>query len=199
MSCERLDDLDDRALPRLSRECRRPGCAEHGALVDHDDLHLDALARAAAPTRARMRSASSRNTRPSVAPALTSSGVVSTTAPMTPTRTPLTVKTADGAIQPVGRLAGRLVDDVGGEEREVGPLLVGQQPLDAEVELVVAEARGVEAPGVLDVDRRHVLEQRRVRRRGADVVAGGQQQGLARQATRPPRRTSWPAGPRRRR
>ena len=49
----------------------------------------------------------------------------------------------------------------------------------AEVELVVAEAGGVQAPRVLDVDRRHVLEQRRVRRRRTDVVAGRQQQSPA--------------------
>ena len=51
-----------------------------------------------------------------------------------------------------------------------------EDPLDPEVELVVAEARRVEPPRVLDVDRRHVVEQRRVRRRRADVVAGRQQQ-----------------------
>ena len=86
-----------------------------------------------------------------------------------------------GAVQPVGRLAGRLVDDVGGEEREVGAVLMGLESLDAEVELVIAKARGVEPPGVLHVDRRHVVEQGRVRRGRADVVAGRQQQGLPRQ------------------
>ena len=42
-----------------------------------------------------MPSASERNVRPAVAPALTSSGVVRTVAPMTPTRTPLTLNTAE--------------------------------------------------------------------------------------------------------
>ena len=45
-----------------------------------------------------MRSASSRNASPSVAPALTSSGVVRTVEPMTPTRTPSTRNTADVSI-----------------------------------------------------------------------------------------------------
>ena len=47
----------------------------------------------------RIRSASSRNTSPSVASARTSSGVVLTVAPITPTRMPLTRKTADVFIQ----------------------------------------------------------------------------------------------------
>ena len=46
----------------------------------------------------RMRSASSRNTRPAVASARTSSGVIRTVEPITPTRTPLTLKTADVSI-----------------------------------------------------------------------------------------------------
>ena len=46
----------------------------------------------------RMRSASSRNTRPAVASARTSSGVIRTVEPITPTRTPLTRKTADVSI-----------------------------------------------------------------------------------------------------
>ena len=58
---------------------------------------------------------------------------------------------------PVGRLAGGRLDDVGCQEREVGPRLLLEQPRDAVVELVVAVGRRVQAPGVLDVDRRHVL------------------------------------------
>ena len=41
---------------------------------------------------------------------------------------------------------------------------------------MVAERRGVELPEVHDVDRRDVLQQRRGRRGGTDVVAAGQQQ-----------------------
>ena len=82
---------------------------------------------------------------------------------MTPTLTPLTVKTTDRS-HPVGCLAGGRLDDVRGEEREVRSLLVHEQPGDAVVELVVAVRGRVEAPGVLDVDRGHVLEQTRVRR-----------------------------------
>ncbi len=52
---------------------------------------------------AAMAGASSVKVRPAVAPALTSSGVVLTTAPMTPTRTPLTRKMADGVTQLGGR------------------------------------------------------------------------------------------------
>jgi hypothetical protein len=51
-----------------------------------------------------------------------------------------------------------------------------EDAVDAVVELVVAEARGVEPPRVLHVDRRSVLQQRRVRRRRADIVARGEQQ-----------------------
>ena len=112
----------------------------------------------------------------------TSSGVVSSSAPMTPTLIPLTLNTTDG-VDPRGRLAGRGLDDVGGQEREVGPLPgAASSRVDPVVELVVAVRRRVEAPGVLDVDRRHVLEQRRVRRRGADVVAAGEDQARARAA-----------------
>ena len=48
---------------------------------------------------AAIRSASSTNSSPSVAPALTSSGVVFTVAPITPTRTPLTRTTVEASSQ----------------------------------------------------------------------------------------------------
>jgi hypothetical protein len=48
---------------------------------------------------AAIRGASSRNVRPSVAPADTSSGVFFSPAPMTPTLTPLIVNTTDGVTQ----------------------------------------------------------------------------------------------------
>ena len=128
-----------------------------------------------------IRVASSRNVSPAVASAETRSGVDCSSAPMTPTLTPLTLNTTDG-LHPVGCLAGRGLDDVRGQEREVRPVLVREQPLDAVVELVVAVGRRVQAPGVLDVDRRHVVEQERVRRRGADVVAAGEDQARAGQA-----------------
>ena len=50
-----------------------------------------------------MRGASSRNVSPAVAPADTSSGVFLSSAPITPTCTPLTVNTFDGVTQS-GRL-----------------------------------------------------------------------------------------------
>ena len=96
-------------------------------------------------------------------------------------------------LQIARQLAGGVVDDVGGQERERRPCDVRLQAVHAVVELVVAERRGVEAPGVLDVDRRHVLEQARVGRRRTDVVAGGEQQRRVRAAAPPPRRTSSPA------
>ena len=68
-----------------------------------------------------IRGASARNVSPAVAPAETSSGVVSSSAPMTPTLTPLTVNTTDGVTHG-GCLAGRGLDDVRGQEREVRPL-----------------------------------------------------------------------------
>jgi hypothetical protein len=74
------------------------------------------------------------NVSPAVLPAATSSGVVSSAEPMTPTSTPLT-------------------------------------------ELVVAVGRGVHPPRVLYIDGGLVLEQGRVGRRSADVVAAGQQEG----------------------
>ena len=82
-----------------------------------------------------------------------------------------------GALHPFGVQPGRLVDDVGPEEREFGAGLMLEQPLEAVVELVVAVRRGIETPRVLHIDRGSVLEQARVGRRCADVVTGGEQQG----------------------
>ena len=80
------------------------------------------------------------------------------------------------SLHPVGVLQRVLVDDIGAEEREVRTRLLALQSIDAVVELVVAVRGRVETPRVLHVDRRHVLEQPRVRRRRADVVTGGQEQ-----------------------
>ena len=84
-------------------------------------------------------------------------------------------------VEPVRGLAGGRLDDVRREEREVGPFLMLEDALQPEVELVVAVRRGIHAPGVLDVDRRRVVEQRRVRRRRADVVTGGHEHALVAQ------------------
>ena len=116
-----------------------------------------------------------RNVSPAVAPAETSSGVFSSSAPMTPTLTPLTLNTTDGVTQS-GASPVAVSTMFVARNGKFGPRLLREQPLDAVVELVVAVRRGVEAPCVLDVDRRHVLEQRRVRRRRADVVAAGEDQ-----------------------
>ena len=98
---------------------------------------------------------------------------------MTPTLTPFTVKTTDGVT--VGDLPGVLLDDVRGEEREVGAFLVHQQAFEPEIELVITVRRGVHAPRVLDVDRRPVFEQTRVGRRCPDVVASREQERWTRQ------------------
>ena len=177
---EVVDEADDRPLPgrarRVADRVRAEGVpswmSRTWTLTPAFLSRLDS---------ARIRPSSGRKVRPSVAPAETSSGVVSSSAPMTPTLVPLTVKTLDGVTQS-GRLPGRRLDDVDGEEREVGVGLVHQQAVDAVVELVVAVRGRVEAPQVLDVDRRLVLEQARVRGRGADVVAAGQDQTRAGQA-----------------
>ena len=87
-----------------------------------------------------------------------------------------------GPVEPRRDLAGRGLDHVRREEREVRPRDVVLEAFDAVVELVVAERRGVEAPRVLDVDRRGVVEQAGVGRAGADVVAGGEDQALALEA-----------------
>ena len=65
-----------------------------------------------------IRGASSRNVSPAVAPAETSSGVFCSSAPITPTLTPLTVNTFDGVTQS-GALPVTVVDDVRRQEREV--------------------------------------------------------------------------------
>ena len=151
-----------------------------------------------------IRAASGRNVSPAVAPAETSSGVLRSSAPMTPTLMPLTVN--DGRRRDPRRRRRR-----SRSRRCSWPgtgsarVLVRQQTRHAEVELMVAVGRGIEPPQVLDVDRRHVLEERRVRRRGADVVAAGQDQARVRAAPRasssnrvaswaaPPTGTVWPS------
>ena len=126
------------------------------ALVDDDDLDLDALRGAAARDSASIRGASSGTSDPRWRRRRPAPGVSSSPAPITPTLTPLTRNTFDGVTQ-AGASPVAVVDDVRGQEREVGPRLVLEQPLDAVVELVVAVRRGVQAPGVLDVDGGLVL------------------------------------------
>ena len=184
----RDDEVDRRVLERL-RRCRMIGpchglrglavdalAPSDGALVDHDDLHLHARACAAARTRCWMRAASSRKSEPLGRVGAHELG-------RRPDRRAdhadaHAVDAEDLRRSPSSRgprpvaSSTMFVDRNGKSARS----WCGQDALDAEVELVVAEARGVEPPRVLDVDRRPVVEQRRVRRRGADVVAGRQQQ-----------------------
>ena len=91
------------------------------------------------------------------------------------------------------RLARVLVDDVGGEELEVGTgeavavltaidrvaaaVLHAQQLVDALVELVVADGGDVETERVQRLDRRLIVECRRDQRAGTDVVAGRDLEG----------------------
>ena len=96
---ERVGDVEDRTLPRGPRRVADGVAAQRGALVDDDDLDLDALPRAAARTRPRCGAPRRGTSSPSVAPAATSSGVSSSPAPITPTLTPLTWNTTDGVTQ----------------------------------------------------------------------------------------------------
>ena len=61
-----------------------------------------------------------------MAPAATSSGVFSSSAPMTPTLTPFTLNTTDGVTQS-GALPVAVSTMLDGQERELGVRLVGQQ------------------------------------------------------------------------
>ena len=144
---------------------------------------LTPCALSAADSR-RMASASSWNSRPAVAPALTSSGVSRSSTPITPTFVPFTSNTV---VRPLVPSLSGPVSHPGVVPVAVSTALAprnGKSALamcccrswDAVVELVVAERRGVEAPRVLHVDGRLVVEKPRVRRRGADVVTGRQQQ-----------------------
>ena len=88
-------DVEDRSLPRGPRRVADGVAAQRRALVDDDDLDLDAL-----PAQPLGLGLDPRRLveelEPSVAPAATSSGVSLSPAPMTPTFTPLTRNTIDG-------------------------------------------------------------------------------------------------------
>ena len=130
-------------------------------------------------------SASSRKSTCEMPAGETIDGVPSSVMPMNAT---LHAAEALDRVRREDRLAGRLVLHVGGEELEVGALervavlaavdgmaaavLHAQELGDALVELVVADAVEVEAEQVQRLDRRLVVEQRREERRGADEVAG---------------------------
>ena len=66
------------------------------ALVDDDDLDVDALRAQPLGLLLDARRPRRGTSRPAVLPAATSSGVLWTVAPITPTLTPLTLKTVDG-------------------------------------------------------------------------------------------------------
>jgi hypothetical protein len=169
-----VDDADDRALPLGGGRPVHAVGAGGGALVDHDDLDAHALPlepRRLLPDALRLveereplggAGAHELRRRPRGG---------------ADDADPHAVDPEDRRrVHPRRRLTRRLLDDVRRQEREVGALEVLEDPLDAVVELVVAVRRGVHAPRVLHVDRRPVLEQRRARRRRADVVARGEQQ-----------------------
>ena len=174
VSCS-ADDVDDRALPRLGRVAVDRVGAEHGALVDDHDLHPHAAARGAARTRAGCARASSRKSRPC--------GGVGAHELRRRAHRRADHADADAVdaedrrrLQPVGCLPVASSTMLAERNGKSARAWWAQDPLHAEVELVVAEARGVQPPRVLDVDRRPVLEQRGVRRRRADVVARREQQ-----------------------
>jgi hypothetical protein len=159
---ELLGDAHDRALPRLRRVRRDAVGAELRALVDDHDLDLHAPA----PELPRLALDPLR-----LVEELEAGGGVLTH--QLRRRPDHRADDADAypvdaedrrSVQPVRPPARVLIDDVRRQEREVRAVLMGEQPLEPEVELVVAEARRVQPPRVLDVDRRHVLQQRRVRR-----------------------------------
>ena len=174
-----FDDAADAAVPRRARRVADRVGADRRALVDDHDLDVDALAAQV------------------VGLALDALGLVEEQQARGVARGDqlrrLLGRGADHAdpdavdLEHVGRLdpgrllVGGLLDDVRAQEREVRPRLVLEDARDAVVELVVAEARGVEPPRVLDVDRRDVLQQRRDRRRRADVVTRREQQRGLRQ------------------
>ena len=118
-----VGDRQDRALPRHARRVADRVLAALRPLVDDDDLDLDARAARSRSDSALIRGASSGTSARRSLPAETSSGVFLSSAPMTPTLTPLTVKTADGVTHG-GALPGRRLDDVRREEREVRPRLL---------------------------------------------------------------------------
>ena len=123
---ELVGDVEDRALPGHAGRGAQGVHAHVRALVDDD--HLDLHAELAEPLGLRLDPCGLRRgtLSPAVLPADTSSGVFFSSAPMTPTFTPLIVKTVDGC-DPAGRLARGRLHDVRGEEREVGPCLLGLQ------------------------------------------------------------------------
>ena len=96
VSVQGLGDVDDRARPRACPAVL-PTVFVPAAVPSWMTTICTWTPRARRRSdSAVMRSASSRKVRPAVAPAETSSGVVSRPAPMTPTLTPLTLKTTEG-------------------------------------------------------------------------------------------------------
>ena len=162
------------AIPRIGPSHERPRRCRSGsgrvrALVDHDDSAPARPPRCAdAPDSALIRGASSRNVRPGRARRDELGRVLqlgADHADLDPVH-----GEDDGRRHPRRPHSGRRLDDVRRQEREVRPRLVLEQAGDAVVELVVPVRRCVQAPRVLDVDRRLVLQQAGVRRRRADVV-----------------------------
>ena len=179
MSCNWLTMPMIGPCPRRRRDAVDGVGADVGTVVDHDDLDLDALRAAASRTPSWMRSASSRNVRPSVADGphqlgrVLDVGADDADLDAVDRRGPSTAATTSVVRRSPSRRCWRRGT---GSWPAPGAAGVRSTP---EVELVVAVAGGVEPPHVLDVDRRLVLEQRRVGRRCADVVARRQQQRLA--------------------
>ena len=119
---------------------------------------------AAASTPRRSVRPPGRNFRPAVLPADDEFRAWSPApAPITPTRTPLTRKTVDGVTQS-GAFPVASSTMLVARNGKFGLLLLREEPVEAVVELVVAVGRRVQAPGVLDVDGRGILQQAGVRR-----------------------------------
>jgi hypothetical protein len=131
-----LGDADDRTIPCHRRIAIDGVGTDGGSLVDHDDLHPDAFS--GQPLRLGDDPVSRREElQAGGGPGRDQLGRVLQGRPDDADLDPV-----DGEDHrrgdPVRRLAGCLLDDVRGEEREVGTLLVAEQAFDAVVELVVA-------------------------------------------------------------
>ena len=157
LGIERAVDLDDRARQIRSNASTSPG-AGIAALVQQDDDRVTPFA-CRTGTSALAVSASSRKSYPWMPAAATSVSVASRVMPMNPTLMPSTfvIQYGGSGVLPVVVLhvggeplevgAGvRLVREVAAVDRMTAAVLHAEQLGDTFVELVVADARHVEAP-----------------------------------------------------
>ncbi len=168
-----VGDVDDRALPRHRGVAVDGVAAQRGALVDQHHLDPDSL-----PSkflRLRPNGLGLVGGTPTFGCARADKlGCLLSPMPISPIWIPWWSNTC-GALHPVGVLPASPRRRCWHRGTGSWPVPAVLEPRDAVVEFVVAVRGRVETPRVLDIDRRHVLQQTGVRRRGADVVAAGQQ------------------------